>query len=107
MSDGCIYLPICSFHTKAHAAYLEMVGVFTCQYAAFTPLGRDGGAQNWVYLPANMQLSHLGLAGLHVGDGCIYLPICSFHTWSIRFLIRFCGVFTCQYAAFTPITDII
>ena len=98
----CIYLPICSFHTGFIYHSRVTIGVFTCQYAAFTPCFCGIFDREAVYLPANMQLSHLYPSAAVYDFGCIYLPICSFHT------VRGCragglhGVFTCQYAAFTP-----
>ena len=98
----CIYLPICSFHTQAGATTFIKRGVFTCQYAAFTPKGNKALFTMLVYLPANMQLSHLLWKALSLRSGCIYLPICSFHTIPFGRIPENFGVFTCQYAAFTP-----
>ena len=121
---GCIYLPICSFHTKLKPLKTELTGVFTCQYAAFTPgklirlallrvylpanmqLSHQCTDQNLrvrrVYLPANMQLSHLPKSCCCPLSWCIYLPICSFHTRIKPRSYTCVGVFTCQNAAFTP-----
>ena len=98
----CIYLPICSFHTLTANQYNSLWGVFTCQYAAFTPRLTTLIRRALVYLPANMQLSHQGKAYADEPVGCIYLPICSFHTGRLLKRHSFYGVFTCQYAAFTP-----
>ena len=98
----CIYLPICSFHTLTANQYNSLWGVFTCQYAAFTPRLTTLIRRALVYLPANMQLSHQGKEYADEHVGCIYLPICSFHTPRSKVALVSGGVFTCQYAAFTP-----